>query len=391
MHTLHPTTTFPQHADDHWGPFVLQLCEAIARQDVGVEVLAANTPDAEPFEAGCDVRRFDYFFGDRFQTLMTPPGLIPNMKHRPWRIVQLPFFYRALANNIRDRSQDADLVHAHWLIPTGFAAVRNTDVPVLATVWGAEYHVNPDGLLGRLVHHTQERADHLVAVSDYLRERGIEVFDCDPDRISVIPNAVDTGMFRSDVDSDIRAAYDIPANDVLVTTVRRLVEEKRVDDLIAAAATVVEDREDVTVLIVGDGPERPALERQAREEGVEDNIVFTGALPHDDIPAVMAASDVFVLSTEQEGMATALLEAMAGGAVPIATAGTGNDEVVVDGESGLLYETGDTDALAEGIMRLVTRPDTRRRMADAARHRAEDKFSYETVAQEYVDLYKKLI
>lgn len=391
MRVLHPTTTFPRRRGDHWGPFVLQLCEAIATEGMDVEVVAANTPESEPFESSCAVRRFDYFLGKRFQTLMTPPGLVPNLQNRPWRVLQLPFFYWALGNQIRKRSREADLVHAHWLIPTGFAAVRNADTPVLATVWGAEYHVNPSGVMSRLVRYAQREADHLVAVSRYLQHRGVNRFDCPPEKISVIPNAVDTERFHPGVESDMRERFGIPPEDILVSTVRRLVPEKRVDDLIASAARVVPETEAVTFLIVGDGPERHALERKAREEGVEESIVFTGSLPHTDIPAVMAASDAFVLSTEQEGMATALLEAMAGGAVPVATAGTGNDEVIVDGESGILYETGNIDALSEAVLRLSSRPGERERLSAAARRRVEDTFSYDVVSRQYADLYEELV
>lgn len=388
MRVLHPTTTFPRHPDDHWGPFVLDLCNAIAERGVDVEVLASNGPDAGPIDAACDITRFDYFLGRRFQTLMTPPGLIPNLKNRPWRAVQLPFFYWALGDQIRKRSSDADLVHAHWLIPTGFAAVRNSDAPVVATVWGAEYHVSPGSLMGRLVRRAQDRVDHLVAVSSYLRERGIERFGADPEEITVIPNAVDADRFRPDREGAIRERFGIAPEKRLVVTVRRLVPEKRVSDLVRAAASFPED---AVVVVVGDGPQRGSLEELASREGVEDRVVFTGYLPHEEIPDVLAAADVFALTTEQEGMATALLEAMACGAVPVATDAVGNDEVIEDEVSGRLYPPGDVGALADAVREVLGDEEDRSGLAEAARERILANFSYDVVAEQYVDIYERLV
>lgn len=391
MQVLHPTTTFPRHPDDHWGPFILDLCNALSGKGVDVEVLASNGPGVEPLETPCTVTRFDYFLGKRFQTLMTPPGLIPNLKKRPWRAIQAPFFYWALGNHIRKRARDADIVHAHWLIPTGLAAVHNTEKPVVAAALGQEYHLKPDGVLAKLVRRVHERADAVVTLSEYMRRRGVEQYGCPAEKLHVIPNAADTTAFQPDVETAFRKEQGIPEDAPLIVTVRRLVPEKRVDALIDALPTVLEDVEDAVVCIVGDGPERGRLEQKADRLGVAANVVFAGTVPHARLPEVFAASDVFALTTEQEGMSTALLEAMASGLPAVATDAVSNAEVVEDGRNGALYALGDTEALADALTSILTRPATRQRMGAAARERVVEQFSYDAVAERYVALYEDLV
>lgn len=391
MRVLHTTTTFPQSEDFYWGTSIFQLCEALADEGVEIEMLAPNTPDSEPIDTNFELNRYDYFFGKEHQTLVAPPGIMPNLQNKPWRAVQGPFFYRSLTKKIRERSEDADIVHAHWLIPAGFMAVRNTDLPTIATVRGAEYHLDPNGFLARLVRHTQGRIDRMVAVSHYLRERGIEVFDAPADTFSVVQNAVDCDKFRPGIDTDIRDEFGIPEEHRLVSTARRLVPEKRVVDMVEAAELVLEEEDDVTFVIAGDGPQREALEKAVRKNGMADSFVFTGFIPHHRIPELLSESAISVVTTEQEGLANALLEAMASEAVVVATDAVGNDEVVADGEDGVLYEPGNVDALSSRIRELLDDDSRRRKIAANARRKMEEEFSYPAAAEKYAEIYKEIL
>lgn len=391
MRVLHVTTTFPQTADFYWGTSIFQLCEALADEGVEIEMLAPNTPDSEPIDTNFEINRYDYFFGKKHQTLVAPPGIIPNLKNRPWRAVQGPFFYRSLSKKIARRSREADIVHAHWLIPSGFMAVRSSGVPTMATVRGAEYHLNPRGFLAGLVRYTQGRMDRMVAVSNYLRSRGIETFGAPREKFSVVQNAVDCEKFRPRIDTDIRAELGIPEQHRLVSTARRLVLEKRVMDLVEAAAEVLEGEEDITFVIAGDGPQRKALEKAAARRGIEESIIFTGFLPHSRIPELLSESDISVVTTEQEGLANALLEAMASGAVVVATDAVGNDEVVDSGRDGVLYPPGDVEALAEAVLGILEDEKRMERISSNARRKMEADFSYPAAAAKYVEVYEELV
>lgn len=157
----------------------------------------------------------------------------------------------------------------------------------------------------------------------------------------------------------------------IVGTVARLVEQKGIDTLIAAAPAVLESHPDVRFVVVGDGPLRPELERLAQGMPVE----FVGA--RDDVPEQLARFDVFALPTRFEGLCLAVIEAQAAGVPVVATPVGGIVETVVDGETGLLVPVDDPDALAAAVRRLLDEPALAARLADEARRRARSRFSVE--------------
>jgi glycosyltransferase involved in cell wall biosynthesis len=124
---------------------------------------------------------------------------------------------------------------------------------------------------------------------------------------------------------------------------------------------------DLALIIVGDGPERPRLEATSRTLGMQDRVVFTGAREQSDTLALMAACDLFVLNSTVEGFPHVVLEALALGLPVIATAVGGTPEVIRDGETGVLIQPGDEQALASAVARLLASPEERRRLGENGR------------------------
>jgi glycosyltransferase involved in cell wall biosynthesis len=155
----------------------------------------------------------------------------------------------------------------------------------------------------------------------------------------------------------------------------RLVRSKRPLDFLRAAARVVRGREDVVVVIAGDGPERAACERAARDAGIAGRVRFLGTVPHDDVPQLMAAADVFVSTSTLTNRALPTCEALLCG-VPVAAYDTGDTATVVrDGDTGALVGDGDVDALAAAIGRLLDDEKERARMSANARAFARATFT----------------
>ncbi len=205
-------------------------------------------------------------------------------------------------------------------------------------------------------------------------------------KIVVIPNGIDLRDFEHLPDKRrARAMLGLSPHQALMGTVARLKPVKRLDILLQAMTSL----RDVRAVIVGDGLERAQLKAMSEQLGLGDHVHFTGR--QDDVRSWLAAMDVFVLSSDWEGMPNAVLEAMAVGLPVVATAVGGTPEVVVDGETGLLVPPRDPAALAQAIERLLCDPSLRRRMGEAGRKRVESHFTIEQTIAQTVALYEALL
>jgi glycosyltransferase involved in cell wall biosynthesis len=204
-------------------------------------------------------------------------------------------------------------------------------------------------------------------------------------KIQVIPNAVQPGIFNRSADASLRASLSDGTGLPIVLTLARLERQKGLPYLLEAAAQVPQAR----FFVAGEGNERGVLEEQARSLGVTDRFFFLGH--RHDIPELLAACDLFVLPSVNEGLPVSVLEAMASCKPVIASAIGGTDEAVVHGKTGLLVPPRDSGALASAIRTLLESPTLREQFAFAGRARVQEEFSAETMVQRTMGLYDKLL
>jgi len=205
-----------------------------------------------------------------------------------------------------------------------------------------------------------KRADAVTACSSYvLRELAAVREIRGP--VTVIPNGVDPAEFEP---SEHR-----PTTEPSVLGVGRLVPQKGFDVLLEAAADPRLSH--VRVVVAGEGPERVALERQAQELGISDRVSFVGAASRARLAALFRDCSVFAFPSRGEPFGIALLEAMAAGVPPVATAAGGVPEFAADGENALLVQPDDAAALAEAISRVVNDEGLAERLAANGRRTAE--------------------
>jgi glycosyltransferase involved in cell wall biosynthesis len=206
-------------------------------------------------------------------------------------------------------------------------------------------------LVRRLVRAYARLATRLIVPSNYLKEI-VRGWGVPPARVLVIRNALTAGVAaqadRAAARAAVRAA--LGRGGPLVVTSARLYPWKNLDFLIRLVPSLPPD---VTLAIVGDGPDRDVLEAQARAAGVAERIRFTGSLPHEAVQRYLRAADVFVLTTRYEGLSHVILEAMAAGAPVVATAVGGNPEVIRHERNGLLVPLNDGPALVRAVERLL--------------------------------------
>jgi glycosyltransferase involved in cell wall biosynthesis len=195
-------------------------------------------------------------------------------------------------------------------------------------------------------------------------------------RIDIIPNGIDLSMFP--VRRDFSRARTI-------TMVACLREGKRIDVLVTAAARVIARYPDVQFQIVGDGPCRERLVEQAGATGVLPRMRFMGH--RDDVPAILSASDLFVLPSESEASPNVVLEAMAAALPVVASRVGGIPELVEDGVTGHLVPPGNPDVLATALLDLLDHPSRRAAFGRSGRARIEQQYSFDRMVAQFETLY----
>jgi len=185
----------------------------------------------------------------------------------------------------------------------------------------------------------------------------------------------------------VRAELGLRPDDVAVTCVAEFTPTKNHAQLLAAWPAVAGEAPLAQLLLVGDGRTRAVMEGKARRRAIP-NVRFLGF--RRDVPAVLAATDVFVLPSTREGLPRSVLEAMAAGLPVVATDVRGNRDLVEDGGNGLLVRVGDVQGLAEALLRLARDPELRRRMGAAGRDKVTD-YSLDRVLDEMAAIYRRFL
>jgi len=293
-------------------------------------------------------------------------GYAPRVGEYPVRSLPFPFYpgFRLGTPWIPRRVRDAEIVHAHTPFAVGLAGLRlarGSGRPFVASYHTptAEYadYVAPSDAVESLVERVSERyerwfldhADAVLAPSEatatHLREAvGVS------SPVTVIPNGIDTDLFRPVDATAFRDRHGLDDADTLLGYTGRHGYEKRLGDLVDAAATL-----DATVVFGGDGPARAELERRATDRGVDAR--FLGFLDRDDLPAFYSALDAFVFPSPVETQGLVALEANACG-TPVVGADRGAlADTVEDGVTGHHFATGDVESLRSSIRRTLAERD----------------------------------
>jgi glycosyltransferase involved in cell wall biosynthesis len=212
-----------------------------------------------------------------------------------------------------------------------------------------------------------------------------------PQRVARIPNGIDLEDRLQLYDRDrIRAELSWGPEAKVVTFVGRLVHAKGVDWLLEIWKVVSQVEGRARLLIVGDGPDRPALTARAEALGIRDTVAFVGR--QEDVYRFFAASDVFVLPSRLEGISNSLLEAMSQG-LPVVAADDqlGGNRAVIADQGGILVPLGDAEAFAQSLLTLLRDQAFRTEMGRRARQKMAEAFSIESVTRRYLGIYHELL
>jgi N-acetyl-alpha-D-glucosaminyl L-malate synthase BshA len=294
------------------------------------------------------------------------------------------------------RREPLDVIHAHYALPHATSAylaraLLATETPgrapkLVTTLHGTDITlVGSDASFLPLTRFSIMASDAVTTPSAWLAAATHEKLDVPPDfAIDVVPNFVDTDRFSPSEKPPSPGSTPAPIL-VHVSNFRPL---KRVEDVVQIFARV-RAAGPARLRMVGDGPERPRIEAQIAALGLTSEVEFLGE--RIDLPTVLRDGALFLLPSETESFGLAALEAMACGLPVVASAVGGLPEVVVDGETGYLRPVGDVAAMADCARRLLDDQPLRRRMAAAARLRAETQFRVEPSVARYLAVYRRVI
>lgn len=240
-----------------------------------------------------------------------------------------------------------------------------------------------------LARWTRRFCQRTVAVSEAAAQVLVRGEGVSRERITVIANGVDTSRFVPADAGGTRQAFGLEDDAVVVGGVGRLAVEKGFHHLIAAVAEGVRGGAHLSLVLVGDGPERQALASLARQQGIAERVCFLGV--RRDLETVYPAFDIFALSSLEEGSPNVVLEAMACSRPVVATAVGGVPELVTDEQTALLVEAARPEALAAALVRLADNQALRNRLGNAGRARVEEAFTIPRMVARHEELFTTLI
>jgi glycosyltransferase involved in cell wall biosynthesis len=388
---LHIVTAFPREANDPIAPWLVELLRRLRERGHDVDVLASSYRGLRDHLAdGMRVYRFRYFFA-RWERL-THEETAPDRMRRSALYAVMPLFFvvcgmrRAWKLARRERY---DVVHVHWPMPMallGWAARRARRTPMVTTFYGIELRWVRSRLpfLRWLIRWAAKASAQAVAISTYTA-RELRTFADVP--VEVIPYTAELAPATAPQPAS-------RAGDRTVLFVGRLIERKGVSHLIRALGAVRE-RMPARLVVIGEGPERPALERLARDAGVTDAVEFRGRVSEAELRRAYAEADVFVLPSvldarqDTEGLGVVLLEAM-NYAVPVIASDIGGITDIVEHErTGLLVPPGNEAALGSALARVLTDARLSRTLGEAGRQRLHDAFSWTHIVDRWEDVYAR--
>jgi len=394
-----PTYWYPLHAADTQATYVHDINRHLVRRGHCVTVVTPGDPSQPPTDTfdGVEVIRFpmdipaDLSYGHVAQSRVNWLGRLTRLAVMG---NYLDAQYRATLALARERK--ADVIHAHWAIPTGPAAVlaaKRLRLRSVITMHGGDVYVNREQgydfptrwYVRPALKWTLRHADALTAITDDCRQHALRAGAPD-ERIRLVFNGTDLRRFSPS--NNGRA--ELPFGPQMIFACRQLFPRKGIRFLLQAAAKVKPQFPALKVVIAGDGFERPDLLRLAAELGIADDVTFLGWVPNAELPPYYRAAALSVIPSLEEGFGIPAAEAMGCEVPVVATDAGGLPEVVEHGVTGLVVPRGNADAIANAMTSLLGDPALRHRMGQAGRQRALRLFDWDRTAEQLEQIYGEL-
>ena len=387
------TSAYPEYEDDPHGIFVHRLMREIVKQGHEVKVLAPFAGGKTKFNLeGVDVERFNYFYPRRFQRLAGRSGMIDNVKEGFLVKLQvISFLFFNIVYSLR-KFRDMDIVHVQWPIPNGLGALflkKIYGIPYINTIHGEEVYLSKRYhtifALKWIVNNAKKTITNSSATRDSCLEAGLDEYN-----IQIIPFGVDTDFFKP---------LKLPKNEDMfqILSVGYLIERKGFEYLIRAMKEVLKKHKNARLKIVGSGPLENKLKNMIIKLELQNEVEIIKNVSDEELLRLYNSSDLFVLPSitdsqgNTEGLGVVLLEAMASGLPVIGSNVGGTKDIIVDNETGLLFQEKNSQEIVDKIIFTIENKSKMNKLAENGLNFVEENFNWEIVAESYQDCYKSVL
>ena len=384
------TSSYPRYFGDPAGNFIAALLKSVRkRENIHFDVVAPDDIKVrrEPEKSDSQIQRFPYFWPKRLQRLAYGSGMTENLHSSRLAKAQIPSFLSGLFLTSLIKVRGVDAIHAHWMIPAGLVGAliaALTGKPLVVTAHGSDLQILKKKIWGRQVAvFIFKRAKHLTVISENGKRLLAEILGeyWDEKKVQMIP----MGITKENAQKTFRGESDRP----LILYIGRLIPTKGVDLLLKAVSNIP----GVRLLIAGDGYERQALERLAKNLGTPAE--FLGSVERGKIKELLSQADCLVIPSRDEknglseGVPLVLLEGLAAGCPVIATSVGGIPEVIQNGKNGILIASESVESLQEALVTVLTDENLSDRLRDEAK-KSLSNYDLEYVAEKWENLYLDL-
>lgn len=384
MNVLFMTHSYPRVNGDAPGSFILRLAQALAGEDITVRVVAPGADGLEAHETlgGIRVDRFRY--APRPYETLAYGGNMAALVQKSWsaKFAMMGFLGAEFQAGVRVRREfQPALIHAHWWFPNGVAAAwvsRMSGIPLVTTMHGTDVRMARNISVSRpIFRHVLKQSAAVTTVSRWLAEETQAIVSTRSPIVAPMPVAAE--QFEPGV------AYERTKN---LLFVGRLMKQKGLDLLLDALAQLPAE---VGLNVVGDGPDREALEARAESLGIADRITWHGSVPTTSMPAFYRRAAALVVPSSEEGLGLVAVEAQLCETPVVAFASGGLPDVIQDGRTGILVGERNAEALAAAVTSLFARADRGAVLGGAGRLHALATFTPQAVARKYAEIYRSVL
>jgi len=306
--------------------------------------------------------------------------------------IRADFFHRSIVRTIEKKNFNFDLIHAHFIFPSGLSAIRLKKVyglPIIITAHGGDVYRLPFLTVSwkRKCINILECADQIITTSTRNARVIKETLGIDKEKVSVIPNGFKENLFAPTDKNLARRIVELPIQAKVILSIGNLTEIKGHRFLLEAMKRVLEFDSEIICVIIGRGRDENILKNISKNLGIEKSIRFIPGIPHEDIPIWLNASDIFVLPSLDEGFPTVIPEALGCGLPVVATRVGAIPESIDNRNISILVEPGDSEMLADGIKVAL---DNQWRI-DEIRKFAVDNYSWGIISRRIIGIYSRMV
>ncbi len=286
------------------------------------------------------------------------------------------------------KNYNFEILDFHWVYPDAFAGLRwarEFGKKIVVTIRGNESICYFEkSLRKRMVIKTLKAVDHIIAVSNDMKEKVVQEYGVERKKVTVIPNGIDPKKFFQTNKLDAQKQCGLELGSKYILALSRLSPEKGLDSLIKAFLEV--SRQDTTLLIVGDGPLKNKLEEMVRDLGISKRVLFFGAVPHEETVKWYNAADVFCLPSLWEGCPNVVIESLASGTPVVASNVGGIPDLIPNDSYGILVPAGDPVSLARALDNALNKEWDREKIAKFG-----SRNTWDHVAGQVIEVFEKVL